>query len=772
MAYVGAPIRRREDTRLTTGRGSYADDVAPANALFAAFVRSPYAHARIRSVDTSQAARLPGVRWALSGQDLALGDHNLFLLGVPLPPNHPDRHIAPWRPLAQDVARYVGEPVAVVVAESPSLAADAAGLVDVAYEPLPSLADPARALDPDAPLLYPEFGTNLAFRYALGSAADDVDAALRDSDHVVTAHISQMRLAAMALEPRATVAQYDPYTDGLVVWASTQGPHQHQHHIAEVLGIPEHRVRVLSRDVGGGFGLKNHLYGDEAAVIYLAWKHHCTIRWAETRAESFQAMSHGRGLSATVSLGVRRDGRFQAIRVEILADMGAVVLGEGGIPPISFSGSITGPYDIPLAQARTTAVYTNRAPTAPYRGAGRPEATYTLERAVDLAARATGLDPAEVRRRNFIPPDRFPFTTAVQAVYDSGNYALALDKALATVDYPAARREQEQARSDGRLLGIGLCTFVESSVPVGWESGTVRVDRGGKVTLLTGSSPHGQGHQTTFAQVVADVLSVPMENVEVLHGDTAAVPVGVGTFGSRSMALGGSSARNAAVRVRDKMQRIAAHLLEASPEDVELAEGVFRVAGAPSRGVPFAGVAAAAYAAVSLPPGMSPGLEETEFFRQDQMSYPFGAHVAVVEVQRETGEISLLRYVAVDDCGTVINPLLVEGQVHGGVAQGLGQALLEQVIYDDQGQLASGTLMDYAVPRASTMPRIELFSTVTPSPNNPLGVKGVGEAGTVAGTSAVANAVLDALAPLGVENVDVPLTSEKVWRAIQTAAAR
>jgi aerobic carbon-monoxide dehydrogenase large subunit len=442
----------------------------------------------------------------------------------------------------------------------------------------------------------------------------------------------------------------------------------------------------------------------------------------------------------------------------------------GGIPALGFSGLMAGPYRTQHVTAHTTGVYTNRPPISPYRGAGRPEATYALERALDLAARAIGIDPAEVRRRNFIGADEFPYRTPTRSVYDSGNYAPALEKALSTIGYAELRAEQERLRGEGRYIGIGLTSFVESSVPQSWESGTVRVDRGGKVTLFTGSSAHGQGHHTTFAQIVADQLTVPIEDVEVVHGDTAAVPVGIGTFGSRSAALGGSSAMIAASRVRTKMEQIAANLLEVGAADVQLEAGRFGVAGVPGKGVPFAAVASAAYAGAGLSPGMAPGLEETEFFSSQGMSFPFGTHVAVVEVSPETGDIRILRYVAVDDCGNVINPMLVEGQVHGGIAQGLGQALLEQVVYDENGQLHTGTLMEYAVPRADTMPALELDHTVTPSPLNPLGVKGVGEAGTTAAPAAVANAVIDALVPFGVTDIDMPLTPPRVWAAIQAVS--
>ena len=769
VPYVGTSVRRREDQRLITGRGAYVDDVAAPGALHAAFVRSPYAHARIVSVDASAALRLAGVELVATGEEIPRSGPDPRALGVPLPPDHPDFKVAHWRALAVDKTLYVGEPVAVVLATDPYVARDAAALVPVEYEPLAAVGDAAGGLAADAPIIHDYLGTNRAFTYVMGSP--DTDEAMKEADEVVRLSIKQSRLAAVALEPRATLAQYDPYTEGIVVWTTTQNPHGTHHAIAATFGIPEHKVRVITRDMGGGFGLKGPLYGDDAAIAYLAWTYKRSIRWAESRQESFQAMAQGRGMNCDVTLGIRRDGTLVAMRADILCDMGAIIPATGAIPAIGFSSLVAGPYRTPHVTAHTTGVYTNRPPTSPYRGAGRPEATYALERALELAARAIGMDPAEVRRRNFIGSADFPYHTPTHSVYDSGNYTPTLEKALTTVGYADLRGEQERGRREGRYIGIGISSFVESSVPQAWESGTVRVDRGGKVTLFTGSSAHGQGHHTTFAQIVADQLTVPIDDVEVIHGDTAAVPVGVGTFGSRSAALGGSSALVAATRVRTKMEQIAANLLEVGADDIQLDGGRFNVAGVPGKAMPFAAVAGAAYAGAGLSPGMSPGLEETEFFSSQGMSFPFGSHIAVVEVSPETGDIRILRYVAVDDCGNVINPMLVEGQVHGGVAQGLGQALLEQIVYDESGQLHTSTLMDYAVPRAVSMPALELDHTVTPSPLNPLGVKGVGEAGTTAAPAAIVNAVVDALAPFGVRNIDMPLTAPRVWAAIQDASA-
>lgn len=767
MAYVGTPVRRREDERLITGRGQYADDIPIPGALHAAFVRSPHAHARIVSIDTSEALKMPGVSAVVLGDDIPSGGPDPRALGVPLAPDSPDLHVAPWRALAVAKALYVGEPLAVVLAEDPSTARDAAEAVQIEYEPLSVVTDAASGLAEGAPVLHDKLADNLAFKYTMGTP--DIDGELAKADETVTVTIKQRRLVAMAMEPRATVAMFDGFTGGLTVWTATQAPHFQMHALAGILGIPENKIRVITRDMGGGFGLKGVLYGDEVAIVYLAWARKCAIRWVETRSESFKAMAQGRGLNSEVTVGINRDGTLVAARVNIVADMGAYIPPNGAVPPTLASVLASGTYRTPSVAANVTGVYTNRPPTSPYRGAGRPEAIYTMERAIDQAARKIGIDPAEVRRKNFIGPDQFPYSTPTHATYDVGNYGGALEKALEAVDYAHWRAEQERLRAEGRYLGIGISSYVDSSAAMGWESGTVRVDRSGKVTLLTGSSAHGQGHQTTFSQIVADVLTVPMEDIEVIHGDTAIVPVGVGTFGSRSAALGGTSAMRAAERVKGKMIEVAANLLEAGKDDIRLEDGKFFVAGTPARAIPFAAVAGASYFGQGLSEGMSPGIEETDVFNEPRMAFPFGTHIAVVEVKPETGEIEFLKYVTVDDCGNVINPLLVEGQVMGGVAQGLGQALLEEVFYDDSGQLATGTLMDYAVPRAVHMPAMSLGRQITPTPLNPMGVKGVGEAGTVGSPPAMVNAVVDALSPFGVTNIDMPLTAPKIWAAIRAA---
>ncbi|HEY8693037.1 MAG TPA: xanthine dehydrogenase family protein molybdopterin-binding subunit [Chloroflexota bacterium] len=759
--YTGQPIRRREDRRLITGQGSYTDDLHLAGALHLSFVRSPYAHARIVSVDTQAARSQPGVEAVLTGADLA------GLKPSPLWFQPPAAHIAPVRAMAASEVRFVGEVVAAVLAGSPYTARDAAEAVAVEYEPLEVVGSARAALETDTPLVHQELGTNVAFEARVGS--EGVDEGLAEADEVVRLTIRHPRVAALPLESRSIVARYDPYADMLEIVLSTQYVHADRFAFATILGMPETKIRVITRDVGGGFGAKGTVYPEEAVAAYLAWSRRCTVSWFETRSENLRAMYQGRAHEADVALGVRRDGAITALDMNVLSDLGAYVVPIGGGPPNNVLGLACGAYEISRARCSLTAVYTNRAPVGPYRGAGRPEATFNIERAMDAAARAIGMDPAELRRRNFIPSGAFPYTTPTGHVYDSGNYVAALDKALQLVDYDHWRREQARLRAEGRCLGIGICSFVEPSGAMLTEFGEVRVEKSGKVTVLTGSSPHGQGLHTTFAQIVADELAVPMDDVEVLHGDTAAVAMGTGTFGSRSAMLGGSAARLSAQAVKQKMLAVAANLMEARAEDVELADGRFSVAGVPGRALSFAEVAAAAHGGRGLPPGMDYGLEARKSYKAAGQAYPFGTHIAVVEVDPESGDIHFLRYVGVDDAGTILNPLLVEGQVHGGFAQGLGAVLLEEVVYDDSGQLLSGTLMDYAAPRAQHVPTIQLDHTVTPSPTNELGAKGVGEAGTVAAPPAIVNAVLDALAPLGVTDLDIPLTPPKVWAAIQQA---
>jgi carbon-monoxide dehydrogenase large subunit len=774
----GAAVRRREDPRLITGHGLFVDDIRLPGMLYAAILRSPHAHARIRRIDVSRARALPGVVAVYTGQDLR-GKVGAIPCAWLIP--NADLKVPEHPPLAVDTVRYVGDGVAVVVAEDRGIARDALDLIEVDYEVLPAVTDAEQAMAPGAPQLHASVPGNVAFHWKVSGG--DVEAAFRAADVIVRQRFINQRLIPNAMETRAALAQYNPGSGELTLWMTSQNPHIHRVLLSGVLGMPEHKIRVIAPDVGGGFGSKIHHYPDEAIVCFLARELGRPVKWVEDRRENFIATTHGRDHIQDVELAARRDGTILGLRAIVRANLGAYLsTAAPGIPTILFGLMLSGAYRIPNIHCEVYGVLTNTTPVDAYRGAGRPEATYLVERMVDLLAREIGLDPVEVRRRNFIPASAFPYTVATGITYDSGNYEATLDRALALVDYQKFREEQAQARAQGRYLGIGFSTYVEicglgpSQVAgaVGfqgglWESAVVRVHPTGKVSVFTGSSPHGQGEETTFAQIVADELGIPLDDIEVIHGDTDAIPMGWGTYGSRTTAVGGSAIALAARRVREKARKIAAHLLEAAEEDVEFQAGRFFVRGVPDRAKTIQEVALAAYLAWNLPPGLEPGLEASSFFDPSNFVYPFGAHVAIVEIDPETGKVRLRRYVAVDDCGPVINPKIVDGQVHGGVAQGVAQALYEAAIYDQNGQLLTGSLMDYAVPKADDLPPIETDRTETPSPVNPLGVKGVGETGTIAATPAVVNAVCDALAPLGITHIDMPLWPEKIWRIMRQA---
>ncbi|MBI3457309.1 MAG: xanthine dehydrogenase family protein molybdopterin-binding subunit [Candidatus Rokubacteria bacterium] len=756
--YIGRPMRRVEDRRLLLGVGRYVDDVRRPGLLHVAFLRSPHAHARIRRLDVAAARTAPGVAAVVTGAEVR------HLGPMPVTRIFPDMKVPPHPVLADDVVRAVGVPVAAVAAESPYQARDAIERVDVDYEPLPALVDPEAALAPDTPVLFPELGTNRSFTQTWRHG--DPDAAFAAAARVVRLRVVQQRLAAVALEPRGSLAAFDPATGELTIWTSTQAPFMVRAEIARALGLSESRVRVIAPEVGGGFGVKTAPYREDAVVAYLAMRLARPVKWIATRSEDLLTTNHGRGGVAEGELAVTRDGRITGLRGRVLYPLGSSLANSAGVSPWNHARLLPGAYVIPACQIETSGAFTTTAPIGAYRGAGRPEAAFLIERLVDEAARALGMDPAELRRRNFIPPDRFPFKTATGQVYDSGNYEQALDRALEVAGYRRLREEQAAARARGEIRGIGLACYVEPS-GLGWESGSVRVERTGSVTAVTGSSPHGQGHETTFAQVVADFLGVSPEEVAVRHGDTHAAPQGFGTFGSRSVALGGGALATATIEVREKGKRIAAALLEAAPEDVLPVPGGFEVVGVPGRQVSWKQVAEVAYRGRVPVPGIPPGLDATVFFQAEGEMWSFGSVVAVVRVDRETGKITLEDLVWVDDGGTIVNPLLAEGQLHGGFAQGFGQVLLEQVVYDPAGQLLTGTLMDYAVPKADDVPLPRLLKTVTPSPRNPLGAKGIGEAGCIAVPPAIVNAVIDALAPFGITHLDMPLTPEKLWRALR-----
>ncbi len=759
--YLGRPIRRREDAALLTGRGHFVDDLSLPGMVYLQFARSPHAHARILRLDIAPALQLDGVMTVLTAQDLA------HLPDMPLNQRARSMTVPPNPILARDTVNAVGAPVAAVVAESPAQAEDAVAAIEIDYEPLAGIGDAAAALAPDAPRAWQAVERNLVFTNQRTGGAPD--RAFAEAEHIVSVDVFSPRLAGAAIEPRAVLVAPEPMGDGLTIWVSAQSPFRLRTPLSRLLGIAENRIRVVTPDVGGAFGVKNNVYREYAIAALLALRLKRPVKWVATRGEEFVAMQQGRDMRITVDLALHEDGTFSGLSVRNVANVGAYLqpaaVGPAGRPLTQSPGC----YRIPNVAVEIAGVVTNTTGTGPYRGAGRPESVLLIERVVDAAARQLAMDPVDIRRRNFVPPDAFPYTNALGAVYDSGDYALALDRALALADWPALIEERDTARRRGDVVGVGLATFIEPSAGAGFESGIVRIEATGKVTAITGSSAHGQGHETAFAQVVADRLGVAMDDIVVLHGDTHGVPQAVGTFGSRSAALGGSALVVASERVLTKARRMAAHLLEASPEDVDLRDGGFSIAGAPDRRVTWVDLASAAYSTLNLPDGEEPGLEATAFFTPEGEVYGFGAHIAVVRVDRDTGQVRLERLICVDDCGRVLNPLLVEGQVVGGIAQGVGQALMEQVVFDAGGQVLSASLGDYAVPRAVDMPALDalvLAHTVTPSPWNPLGVKGVGESGTVGAPAAIVNAVVDALAPFGVTHVDMPFTAEKLWRLI------
>ncbi len=757
--YVGRPLKRTEDPKLITGRGQYVEDIKLPGLAHLAFLRSPHAHARVTALRTDAARRAPGVVRVVTARDLGP------LRPLPFMAMLPGLKQVQCPYLAEAVVDSTGVPVAAVVAESPSLARDAAELIEVEYEPLPAVADPERGLEPGAALAHAELGTNQAFSWPLKGG--DVDGAFSRAAHIVKVRLDHNRLAGAPMEPRGVLARYDPGSDELTLWLTTQNPFLSRADLAAVTGFPEHKLRVIAPDVGGGFGVKGPLYREEIVAATLARQLSRPIRWISTRTEDLLTTIQARAAVSEAEGALTADGELIGLRAKAVFDLGAHLLGLSLVPPMSASTHIFGPYRIQNAELLSIGVYTNTAPTGPYRGSGRPVGVYLIERLMDEAARATHLDPVDIRRRNFIPAEAFPHRTPFGVAYDSGNYARALDRVVELADYQGLRRAQAEARTRGEIMGIGVAAYVESTNVLGWESGVVRVERSGKVTAVTGSSPHGQGHETTFAQIVADHLGVAYDDVIVRHGDTLGAPQAIGTFGSRSAGLGGNALAQAAVEIREKGRRLAARLLEASPEDLQLARGGFQVKGVPEKIVGWDRVGEFAHRGMGLPPQETPGLEATVFFRQDQPSWSFGAGLAVVRVDRDTGQVRLERFVAVDDCGNAINPLLIDGQIVGGFAQGLGQALQERIAYGEDGQLLTGTFMEYAIPRADDMPELVVDRTVTPSPLNPLGVKGVGEGSACVAPPAIVNAVVDALTPFGIRHVDMPLAAEKIWRAMQ-----
>jgi carbon-monoxide dehydrogenase large subunit len=775
----GSPVKRREDPRLITGQAQFTDDVVLPGMAHMAVVRSPYGHARIKAIRTKKAAAVEGVLGVFTGKDMKEAGFGPIPCAWVVP--NSDSKTPPYPPIAIDVVRYVGNAVAIVVAADRYAANDGAEAVEVDYEPLPVVVDAEKATQKGAPQLHADAPGNLAFHWKVSGG--DVEAAFKAADVVVSERIINQRLIPNAMEPRAALAQYLAATGEVTLWVTSQNPHIARFLLSLDTGIPEGRIRVIATEIGGGFGSKIPHYPEDSMVIFASKKLGCPVKWTESRSENYRGTIHGRDHIQDVEMAAKKDGKIVAIRAKVWANMGAYLsTAAPGIPTILHGLMLSGPYDIPNIHEDVFGVFTNTTPTDAYRGAGRPEATFMIERLVDLMAAKLKMDPAEIRRKNFIPPFTEGHTVATGLIYDTGNYIGAFDKALQMLDYKAMRQKQAELRKKGEYTGIGFSTYAEicglgpsqvaGAVGFGgglWESAIVRFHPSGKVHVMVGINPHGQGEETTFAQIVSSELGVPVEDVEVIHGDTSRTPMGWGTYGSRSTPVGSGALMGAVVKIKDKARTIAAHLLEAAVEDVEYADGKFSVKGAPSKFKTIQDVALMANVAWNMPKGVEPGLEASAFFDPSNFVYPFGTHIAVARVDTETGEIGLERYVAVDDCGRVINPMIVDGQVQGGIVQGIGQALWEGAIYDQQGQLVTGSMMDYAVPKADAFPDFELAMTETPTKVNPLGVKGIGETGTIASTPAVYNAVMDALAPLGVKQIRMPLTPERVWRAIQEA---
>ncbi len=790
---MGAPLKRREDQRFITGKGRYLDDIQMPGMTYMAVLRSPYAHARILGIDTSAATAMPGVVAVFTGADIPYN---------PLPMAWPaggsaglQNNVNTPRALATDDVKWTGEGVAAVVAETPEIAQDALELIHVRWEPLPAIVDAEAATKDGAPQLHENAPNNVVFDWTVGDLAG-TDAALAAADTVVRQRLVNQRLIPNAMETRGDIGWYNPGTDEYTIWMSSQTPHIQRLLVGIfTMGIPEHKLRCISPDVGGAFGSKIFCYADYILVLHASKAiGGRPVKWVEGRRENYQATIHGRDHITYIEVAAKQDGEVTGLKVKTYANLGGRLSTIGpGIPTTLYARVLSGPYKIPNVYCEVIGVYTNTVFTDAYRGAGRPEATYVIERAMDLVADELGLDPAEVRRRNFLPPDSFPYANpsglykasgGAEIFIDSGNYEPALDKALAHAGYADLAARKADAKARGKRLGVGLSTYLEicgvapskwiGAVGEGWgaamwESANIRVHLTGKVVLTIGTQPQGQGHETTYSQIIASELGIGVDDVIVQHSDTQGTPMGYGSYGSRTAAVGGTAAIKAADKIRAKAKLYAAHMLEAAPDDIEVDGANYRVKGSPDKVKTFQEIAFAIGLGFSLPEGMEPYLDETAYYDTPNCTWPFGTHIAMVEVDEATGQVDLVRFIAVDDCGNKINPMIVDGQIHGGLAQGIGQALWEEAVYDDQGQLLSGSMLDYALPKASRFPTFELDETVTPSPVNPLGVKGIGEAGTIGSTPAVVNAVIDALSDLGIRHIDMPLTSQKVWRAMQSA---
>ena len=785
--YIGKSVKRVEDKRFITGQGKYTDDIKIPGMVHAYILRSPYAHAHVKSIDTAEASKVPGVISIITGADIPEA-----IAGVPcgwqVDFKNGDTMKEPPHPLlVRKTVRHVGDGVVLVVAESKAIAKDAADMIDVDYDVLDAVADPKAAAQSGAPLVHPDAPGNLCFDWELGNPKEEVAAALAGAHHVTELDFVNQRVIPNAMETRGVVAQYDTAYDKYTIYTSTQNPHLIRLLMcAFVLGIPEHKVRVVGPDVGGGFGSKIFHYTEEALLVWASKHLNLPIKWSSDRSEAFLTDAHGRDHTSNAKMGFDKDGNIVALQATTYANLGAYLSTFAPAVPTYLHGTLMqGLYTTPKVNVDVKGVFTHTNAVDAYRGAGRPEATYLLERLLDLGALEMDMDPTELRRKNFIPAfdgvEQEGYQTQVALQYDSGNYEPVLDRALEMVGYENFRKEQAAAASSNKILGIGFSTYIEAcgiapSAVVGalgaraglFESAQVRVQPTGKVSVYTGSHSHGQGHETTFAQIVADRMGIPLDDVEIIHGDSDSVAFGMGTYGSRSLAVGGSAIVKSIDKVLEKGAKVAAHLLESSVDDLDYADGKWTVKGT-DKSVSFGDVSLTAYVPHNYPEGLEPGLDFSSFYDPANFTYPFGAHVAIVEIDKETGAVKLKRFIAVDDVGNVINPMIVDGQIHGGLAQGIGQAMYEGALFDDTGQLINGSYMDYCMPRADDLPSFEIDRTVTPCPHNPLGVKGAGEAGCIGSTPAVVNAVVDALWKAGykVKDVPMPMTPERVWTAMQ-----
>ncbi|MCA0231942.1 MAG: xanthine dehydrogenase family protein molybdopterin-binding subunit [Bacteroidetes bacterium] len=784
--FIGKSVKRVEDKRFITGKGRYTDDINLPGMTHAYILRSPYAHARIKSIDTSAAAAMQGVVTIMTGDEVG---HYGVPCGWQVNFKNGDIMKEPPHPLlVKDKARHVGDAVAMVVAESREIAQDAAEAIVVDYEVLPAITDASKAVEAGAPLVHDDVPNNICFDWEIGNPKAEVDEAMASAAHVTTLEFVNQRVSPNAMEPRSYIGHYDGVYDKYTLYTSTQNPHLIRLLMcAFVLGLPEHKVRVVGPDVGGGFGSKIYHYTEEALVTLAAKKTGRPVKWTETRSEAFLTDAHGRDHVTKAEMGFDSDGKIVGLRIKTFANLGAYLSTFSTAVPTYLHGTLLqGLYTTPKIHLDMTCVFTNTTAVDAYRGAGRPEATYLLERLLDLSALEMGVDPTELRLKNFIPAfdgvTQPGYQTNVALQYDSGNYHGVLHRGLEMLGYEDFRKAQKEAAASGKLLGVGFSTYIEAcgiapSAVVGslgaraglYEVGQVRVQPTGKVSVFTGAHSHGQGHETTFAQVVADRLGIPMEDVDIIHGDSDTVAFGMGTYGSRSLAVGGSAIVKSLDKIIEKGAKIAAHKLECSPDDIEFVDGKFTVKGT-DKSLGFGDIALTAYVPHVYPANLEPGLDFSSFYDPTNFTYPFGCHIAVVEVDKETGATKVKRFIAVDDVGNVINPMIVDGQIHGGLAQGIGQALLEGVEFDGNGQIINGSYMDYAMPRADDLPMFELDRQVTPCPHNPLGVKGAGEAGCIGSTPAVVNAVIDALWSAGhqVKDIRMPLTSERVWSAMQS----